>query len=191
MKFFYFLLAVSIVSSSGCGLREREEALEKRENEINQKEQRLLLLEKQLQLKDEALQQRQKSIDSTQMQMSLADSAEINPAIIGNWAVTMRCTVTTCDGSAVGDTKNELWEISYQGKNVIVKAKADNKLVRVYSGLYDENTLQLTAQHEPEAPNTKITVKLTPKTENELEGTREIIRADVCHIVYATTLKKQ
>ena len=191
MKLLYFVLAIVLIFNSGCGLREREDALVKRENEINQKEQRLLLLEKQLQLKEEELVQRQKSMDSTQMQMNLADSAEINPAIVGNWAVTMRCTVTTCEGSAVGDTKNENWQIVYQGTNVIVKAMADNKLVRVYSGIYNDNSLQLTAQQEPEAPNTKITVKANFKTQNELEGTREIIRADVCHIVYALTLKKQ
>ncbi len=191
MKLLYFVLAICLIFNSGCGLREREDALEKRENEINQKEQRLLLLEKQLQLKQEELAQRQKSMDSTQMQMNLADSAEINPAIVGNWAVNMRCTVTTCEGSAVGDTKNENWQIAYQGTNVIVKAMADNKLVRVYSGIYADNSLQLTAQQEPEAPNTKITVKVNFKTQNELEGTREIIRADVCHIVYALTLKKQ
>jgi len=191
MKFIYFLLAIYLVIGSGCGLRQREEALVKKENEINQKEQRLLLLEKQLQLKEEELVQRQKSMDSTQMQMDLADSVQVNPAVVGNWSVTMRCTVTTCEGSAVGDTKNENWQIAYQGANVIVKAMADNKLVRVYSGTFSENSLDLVAQQEPEAPNTKITVKLSFKTPTELEGTREIIRADVCHIVYALTLKKQ
>lgn len=190
MKIIYFIFISLLLLNTGCGLRQREEALEKRENEINQKEQRLLLLEKQLQLKEEDLLQRQKVMDSTLNQYAAADSAIVNPAIVGNWATTMRCTATTCEGSAVGDTKNEQWEIAYQGTNVIVKAKADGNLVRVYSGIYTDNSLQLTAQQEPEAPNTKITVRLTPKNEKELEGTREIVRTDVCHIVYTLTLKK-
>lgn len=190
MKLIYFVFVASLIFCSGCGLREREAALDKRENEVNQKEQRLLLLEKQLQLKEDELAERQKSMDSTQNRFGLSDSAIVNPAITGNWDVTMKCTATTCEGSAVGDTKNERWEIAYQGTNVIVKANADGKLVRVYSGIYADNSLQLVAQHEPEAPNTRITVKLNPKTPTELEGTREIVRTDVCHIVYAVTLKK-
>ena len=190
MKIVYFLFLCLALVSSGCGLREREDALEKRENEINQKEQRLLLLEKELQLKEEELALRQRQMDSTQNQFARKDSAVINPQLIGNWAVTMRCTATTCEGSAVGDTKNETWQIYYQDQNVIAKAISDNKLVRTYTGIYTDNELLLTAQQEPEAPNTKITVRLTPKNENELEGTREIVRTDVCHIVYSITLKK-
>ena len=190
MKKIYFIFICCFFFTSGCGIREREQALEKKENEINQKEQQLLLLEKQLEIKEEALAQMQKSMDSTNQRSDSSNSGVINSNLVGNWAVTMRCTLTTCEGSAVGDTKNEQWEIAYQGTGVIVKASADNKLVRVYSGIFKENSLELTAQHEPEAPNTKITVKLIPKNNLELEGTREIIRADVCHIVYAMTLKK-
>ena len=190
MKKIYFIFICCVFFTSGCGIREREQALEKKENEINQKEQQLLLLEKQLEIKEEALAQMQKSMDSTNQRSDSSYSGVINTNLVGIWAVTMRCTLTTCEGSAVGDTKNEQWEIAYQGTNVIVKASADNKLVRVYAGVFNENSLELTAQHEPEAPNTKITVKLTPKNNLELEGTREIVRADVCHIVYAMTLKK-
>lgn len=190
MKLIYFVLAVSMIFSSGCGMREREEALGKRENEINQKEQRLLLLEKQLQLKHDELQQRQRSMDSTKMQMSLADSADINPAIIGNWTTTMRCTATTCDGSAVGDTKIEQWEMSYQGTTVIVKARADNQLVRTYTGLLNDNSLQLTAQQDEASAQTKMMVRLNMKSATEMDGEREIVRANNCQIVYALTMRK-
>jgi hypothetical protein len=190
MKIFHFFFILCCLVSSGCGLREREDALTIKENEINQKEQRLLLLEKQLQLKEQELLLQQQNMDSTNQLYGASDSVTINRQIIGNWAVNMVCTVTTCEGSAVGDTKNEIWEIYYVDQNVIVQAKADNKLVRTYSGVYADNTLQLTAQQQPEAPDTKITVKLTPKANLEMEGTREITRADVCHIVYALTLKK-
>jgi hypothetical protein len=190
MKKIYFILFCCTLFTTGCGIREREEALEKKENEINQKEQRLLLLEKQLELKENDLAQLQRSLDSTNKRADSLDTGVINTKLVGNWTVTMRCTATTCEGSAVGDTKNEQWEFAYQGTTVIAKASADNKLVRVYSGVFKENSLELTAQHEPEAPNTKITVKLTPKNDLELDGTREIVRADVCNIVYAMTLKK-
>jgi uncharacterized protein (DUF3084 family) len=190
MKFIYLMLIFFASTCSGCGLRERERELEKKENEVNQKEQRLLLLEKQLQLKEDALAQREKEIDTIKQQNVITDSAMINLSLVGKWSVNMRCTETTCEGSAVGDTKNEQWDIEYQNYVVIVKAMADNKLARVYTGAYTENGLQLTAEHEPEAPTTKITARLQQKNTKEMEGIREISRSDVCKIVYAVTMKK-
>ncbi len=190
MKLIYLMLLYFSICSSGCGLRERETALEKRENEINQKEQQLLLLEKQLALKEEALTEREKNIDTLPPQVFVADSALLDTTIIGGWSVNMRCTETTCEGSAVGDTKNEVWTIEYQNKAVIVKAMADKKLVRTYTGTYKENGLQLTAQQEPAAPANKITVNLELKSPDGMEGIREIRRPEECRIVYAVTLKK-
>lgn len=190
MKIVYFIFLGLCLISSGCGLRQREEALEKKENEINQKEQRLLLREKELQLKEEELAQRQRVMDSTQNQFLTNDSAVINPQIIGNWSVTMRCTATTCEGSAIGDTKNETWQIYYQDQNVIIKAFADNKLVRTYTGVHTDRNIQLVAQQDETMPQAKMTVQLNLKTANEMDGTREIVRANNCQIVYALTLRK-
>ena len=105
----------------------------------------------------------------------------------------MNCIATTCSGSAVGDTKSEQWEISYQEKTVVAKAMSDNVLVRVYSGSYSGNLLQLTAQSEESDPGqaAKIAVRLSLLHDNEMEGEREIMRVDDCRIVYALSLKKK
>ena len=179
-----------LVLFSSCGIREREEALEQREKEINQKEQSLLLLQKQLQLKEEDLLRRQQILDSTQ-QLAAQDSALVNPKLPGRWAVTMRCTATTCDGSAVGDVKNEQWDIAYQDRNIIVKAMADGKLVRTYTGAFRENKMLLTAQQEPNTPPVTMTVQLQFRSDTEMEGEREITRANNCRIVYVLSMNKQ
>ncbi len=190
MKLFYLLLIFFAFFNNGCGLRQRELELEKKENDINQKEQKLLLLERQLQLKEEALLQREKEIDTTLIQQPVADSAQVNLSMVGKWTVTMRCTETTCEGSAVGDTKIEQWDIEYQNYTVIVKAYTDSKITRIYSGTYNEAGLQLVAENEPEAPSTKITVRLQQKNPRDMEGIREINRQDACRIIYAVTMKK-
>ena len=183
-----FLLACSLFAS--CGIREREEALEQREKEINQKEQSLLLLQKQLQLKEEDLLLRQKILDSTQL-VANTDSTLVPAHLMGKWAVTMRCTATTCEGSAVGDVKNEQWDVAYQGRNIIVRAMADGKLVRTYTGVFGDNKVQLSAQQEPGAPPVKMVVQLGFRSDNEMEGEREITRANNCRIVYAISMSKQ
>src|SRR4051794_24424190 len=132
MKYRTLLLVMSFVAL-GCGLRDREQELEKRLNEVNQKEQELLLKEKSLQLKEEELAKKEKLVDSSSKNLTDSFFSQ-HPQLPGTWNVTMRCTETTCQGSAVGDTKNEQWEISYQEKTIVAQAFSDNKLVRVYSG---------------------------------------------------------
>lgn len=116
-----------------------------------------------------------------------------HPQLPGKWNVTMRCTETTCQGSAVGDTKNEQWEISYQNNQIVAQAFSDNKLVRVYSGSHNGSTVELAT--EPDNPDpllsTKMIVRIQEIKEKEIRGQREIIRPDNCHIIYSLELKKQ
>jgi hypothetical protein len=107
--------------------------------------------------------------------------------------VRMYCTETSCAGSAIGDTKNEQWEISYQDGSVIAKAMSDNKLTRIYIGTYQNDMLRLTSSHE-ELPSKKVTnmlVRLQIRKPGEMEGQREIQRPENCRIIYGLELKKQ
>ena len=105
----------------------------------------------------------------------------------------MKCTETTCTGSAVGDTKTEQWQIGFENNKVIVTATSNNKLLRLYAGNYVGNSLELTAQQDnaitPQVG--KIVVRLQETKENKLEGQREIIRPEDCRIVYDLQLQKQ
>ena len=173
-----------------CNLRTREETLQKRETALSVKEQELLLKEKTLQLKEEELASKQRAFDSSSRML---DTAKINPAIVGTWAVQMTCTQTNCSGSAVGDTKTETWELSYQKNNIIAKAKVNDDLVRVYSGILTGNALELTETHDASTqPSTKIVVRLQTTSDTKLEGQREITRLNEdCKIVYAMVMEKK
>lgn len=173
-------------------MHKREQELEVKVAELNQKEQELLLKEKSLQLKEEQLAKREKLLDSTANKNSIDTLSSLHPNLPGLWNVTMRCTETTCAGSAVGDTKNEQWEISFENNTVIAKAMSDKKLLRVYSGTYAGNSFELTAQQNnaSDAQAAKMVVRLQKTKENEMAGQREIIRPD-CRIVYALELSRQ
>ena len=190
MKSLLFLLLLTLLLATGCDLRKREEGLQQRESALNEREQQLLLREKSLQLQQEELARQKLALDST----LIADTtAKFNPVLVGAWNAQMTCTETTCPGSAVGDTKTETWEISYQNKNVIAKAKVGEELVRVYSGIYTGNTLELVETADSTVQSTtKMIVRLTIANDNRLEGQREIDRlAEKCKIVYAMTLDKK
>ena len=183
------LVSLALFLLSGCDFREREEALRKRETALSQKEQELLLKEKTLQLQEQELQNRKLAFDSTRN----ADTSHIvNPALVGNWNVKMTCTEATCAGSAVGDTKNETWQLAYQGTALLATAKANNQLVRVYTGFYTGNTIELVEDKTTTvAPSpARMVVRLRLVDSTRLEGEREIVRENNCKVVYALQMEK-
>jgi polysaccharide deacetylase 2 family uncharacterized protein YibQ len=140
-------------------------------------------------LKEEELLKKENSLDST----IKTDTAHIvNSALTGNWLVKMSCTETTCPGSAVGDTKSEQWQISYQMNALIAKAMSNGQLVRIYKGFYTGNTIELIEDRNntSSGPVVKMVVRLQLVDETHLEGRREIIRDD-CKVVYDLQLEKQ
>ncbi|WP_121355579.1 hypothetical protein [Flavisolibacter nicotianae] len=190
MKQIFVFVFVYAGVLSACNQHQKEESLQQKETLLQQKEQELLLKEKKLQAWEEALNIRDQHMDSTQRQ----DTAQrINNALPGNWNVQMTCEETTCAGSAVGDTKNEQWYFSYESNALVVKATADQKLVRVYNGTNTGNAIEL----EESKPSTgaatpsKITVRLHMTDETHMEGQREIARGKECKIVYGMKLEKQ
>jgi len=190
-KTIYFLLLIGL---AGCSVRQREKELEARTNQLNQKEQELLLKEKTLALKEESLKSLEARLDSSTHQKSLPDSlGTYNSSLIGLWIVNMQCIETNCEGSAVGDTKSEQWQISYvDSSSLIVKAMAGNKLVRVYSGKFIGNVLQLSTEQQEASTGqtTRISVRLMPVNDKQMDGKREILRGNDCRILYSLSLKR-
>lgn len=185
-----FLTITLLLFFSGCNLREREKALDERAALLDQKEQELVLKERSLQLREEELMKRFQNADSINVKDS---SGVILPSLPGTWAVKMVCTEATCPGSAVGDIKNESWQISYQQNNILVRAMAGQQLVRIYSGKYNGNEIELseTREGEPAASSAKMTVRLRIVDAMTLEGHREIIRDANCKTVYSVNMTKQ
>ncbi len=161
--------------------------MQNKEAALARKEQELIKKEEALQLREEALAQKVQKLDSTQQ-----DSTFYNSAITGLWNVRMVCIETNCPGSAIGDTKSEIWDISYQNTQVVAKAMTDNTVVRTYLGNYANDLLELRENVElsPNTPATEIVVRLTLLNNNSLEGQRQIIRSGDCRIVYSVQLDK-
>lgn len=191
MKIFLLLSLSLILFGTGCGLQQREVELKRRTDELNNKEQELLARERALEIKAAELAQKEQQPDSS-ASLGVDSFMVQHPQIPGKWHVVMRCTETTCAGSAVGDIKNEQWEISYQGKLMVVRAFADNKLVRVYTGGYNGSSVELSIeQDQPTPAQTNMMVRFQEIEERVIRGQREIVRPDQCHIIYSLELNKQ
>jgi hypothetical protein len=185
-----FILLIMVLATSGCDYRKRESDLQKKEAALYQKEQELLLREKALMMRENDLLTKEQHLDSA----SKADSTHlINQKVVGSWSVKMTCTETTCTGSAIGDTKTEQWNISYQANNLIAKAMDNGKLIRVYTGFYTGNTVELIddRQSTVSQPAAKMVVRLHMVNEITMEGQREITRDNDCKVIYALHMEKQ
>ena len=186
MKLTHFCL-ILVFLLSACNSGDTQDELRRKTLELTEKEQSLNIWAQELKIKEEQLLKREKLVDSATL---LLDSfGTYNPAIIGNWTVTMRCVETTCEGSAIGDTKTEHWDISYDGNTVIAKVIANEKLVRVYKGKMTTKTLQLSVKSEG-ATDARMNVILTVVKEGRMEGQREIIQASGCRVVYTLEVVK-
>lgn len=184
---FLFFFTFSLTS---CGLRQREMEIDQRAKELNQKEQELNLKEQSLLAKEQQLQEREKQIDSTSSVITDSLIRE-HQKIPGTWTVEMVCTDTNCPGSAVGDIKNEQWQIKFQDNLVIASAISNKQLVKIYTGSYFGNLLKLAVQQDSSENTANINVRLIQTKETEMEGEREVIQASGCHILYSLKLKKQ
>lgn len=185
-----FLLAVILLLSS-CNFQQREQELQRKEDSLLRKEADLAILEKSLLLKENELEQREHLLDSVQREDT---NYIIDPKLVGVWNVRMVCTETSCPGSAVGDTKNETWRVSFQGKWLIAAMVSRDQVGRIYTGKYTSDGIYLKGDvdaADTTAANTRIEVRLQVKDNKNMEGLRRIIREGNCVINYDLKLTRQ
>ncbi len=189
MKWIFLLSGIIIFSS--CNLRQREVELNKKLNELSLREQELALKEQKLSIKEQKLSEQQKILDSTTNKVNDSLLREHKKNIQGSWRVDMKCSETNCPGSAVGDVKTELWNIKFEENEVIVNARSNRHLVKIYSGYFVGNLLKLSADLDSAEVNAIINVRLEKTANNEMEGEREVTQANGCQILYTLRLKKE
>ena len=187
MSFLRSLITTLIISSfifTGCGSNENKNLAE----EVNiKKEQELLQWENQLKSKDQKLTIREQRLDSLNQKTDTV--GRYNAELIGEWSARMLCTETSCAGSAIGDTKTEQWNITYDNNRFIVKASSNKVVTRIYTGFYKENNLKLTANQSGDN-ETIITINLREVSEKKMEGIREINQVGTCKIIYSLEIEK-
>lgn len=157
---------------------------------MKKREDSLLFKEKTLQLIEEELAKREQRLDSSE---KIDSFHQIPPSLIGHWETKMTCTESTCKGSAVGDTKTEQWNISYQSNLLLAQAMAQEQLIRVYTGTYTGHTIELVDNRTGTStePPSKMVVRLRLVDSLHMEGQREILRDNDCRVVYALQMEKQ
>lgn len=192
LKYFIFF---GLCLLSSCGLQEQRNQLKQESIILRQKEQELVLRNQELDAREQLLNERQKKMDSVLVGKDTLSG--IYPAIPGRWLVKMVCTDATCPGSALGDTKVEQWAITFQNNMVVAKAMNNKfQLTRIYTGsIAADGQLSLKAQAPNDSLSTRqyaqINIQLKQTRNDAMQGQRDIIQPEGCHITYSLDLKKQ
>jgi len=181
--FIGFILIISFLAA--CVNREDSDELKSREMKVSQKEEELRIFEQQLITRDIELKSREKLLDS--LEYTGDTTGVYNAKLIGNWTVNMKCIETNCEGSALGDTKTERWNIAYHNNRVVVKVMSKNIITRVYLGVYTEAGLALQSKQQD---LTSMSIQLNQLSDTKMEGVREINQGGNCKIVYSVGLSK-
>ena len=100
----------------------------------------------------------------------------------------MTCVETSCSGSAIGDVRNEQWNISYRNDLFIVEGMANGSVNTLYTGLYNGKELQLNSGES--SVGTIISIVLEPGEQGSMSGKREVTQSGGCKIVYKLNLNK-
>ena len=186
LNFIGIILSISFLSA--CSNPEGSDQLQSREKKVSQKEEELKVFEQKLISRDIELRGREKFLDSLE---NIGDTIGIyNSKLIGNWTVNMKCIETSCEGSALGDTKTERWIISYHNSRVIVKVLSKNTITRVYQGVYTETGLTLHSRQLDGDILTSMNIQLNQISDDKMEGIREINQGGRCKIIYSVGLSK-
>jgi hypothetical protein len=193
MKDLIIISLVLLFICSSCSTEEKKRMLAEKAAQLDRREQELQLRQQSLTMKEEELRKKEQQIDSASTRAAADTLARLYPGLPGIYNVTMRCTETTCQGSAVGDTKSEKWQMAIEENQVIVQAMSDQKVIRVYKGGLLGNTIELIAQADTVTAlqGGNMIVRLQQIRENQLRGVREIARQDDCQITYSLDLHKQ
>lgn len=182
MKKIYLLLFSFIIVS--CNNQEAQE-MKARGIALEKLRDSLMVKERELDLKAQELEKREQMLDTT---TNNAPEGIINPNLTGKWQVKMTCVETNCSGSAIGDVRNEQWNLSYRNDLFIVEGLTNGAVNTLYTGLYNGNELQLNADNN--AAGTTISIVLTPAENGTMVGRREVTQAGGCKIFYRLNLNK-
>lgn len=182
MKKIYLLLFSFIMFS--CNNQEAQQ-MKARGVALEKLRDSLLVKERELDLKAQELEKREQMLDTTN---SNVPEGIINPNLTGKWQVKMTCVETNCSGSAIGDVRNEQWNLSYRNDLFIVEGMTNGAVNTLYTGLYNGSELQLNADNQ--ATGTVISIVLTPSEGGVMLGRREVTQAGGCKIFYRLNLNK-
>jgi len=177
--FILFIIPFFLIS---CNNKEKEGRLALREQQLLEKEKAFAQKESEYQ----ALLRMRDSIFSKKDSLK----AMIWPAeIAGTWNGKVICTESNCSDYVVGDQRTDIWEFDSDSTQLVTKIINNNNLIRLYSGKFDNNEINLNFKTDSTAKkNVEMNVLLNDISANKIRGSRTITAGNGCIAKFSVEL---
>lgn len=168
-----------------CDNKENKKELDRREAELFEKE-------KLFAKKEADYQSLLKMRDSL---FSKKDSVEMIrewPAeVSGVWTGKVICTESSCSDYVIGDQRIDTWEFDSDSTQMGCKIINNNKLVRLYSGKYENNEVKLNYKTDSTAEKfVEMNILLNDISATKIKGTRTVTVDNKCTAKFSVELTR-
>jgi len=109
--------------------------------------------------------------------------------VLGTWTGTVVCTESNCTDYVVGDQRVDNWEFDNNSKPLVCKIINNNKLVRLYSGKYENSEIHLQYKTDSTADKSvEMNVVLNEISSTRIRGTRTVTVDNKCLMKFSVEL---
>lgn len=178
-----FLFILTIFQS--CDDTKKNQLLAERENTLLEKE-------KLFAQKESDYQSLIKMRDSLYNKKDTVEIAKAWPAeVYGLWTGKVICTESSCSDYVIGDQRIDTWEFESDSTQLFSKIINDNKLVRIYSGSYENNEVKLNYKTDStSSKNVEMSIIINEFSANKMRGTRSITVDNKCTAKFSVELTR-
>lgn len=178
LRYSPLLLLLAACIFLACTNTEKEDNLRRREAALQQKEAQFAA-----KLQDyDALKAMRDSLDQLPQDSTVV--VQFPAEILGKYNGKMVCTESDCAEHAIGDVRNDVWEILPEAVRITNKSGGN----KVYTGKITDGELKLRNEDTPGTVS-EITLPLPATVGNRLKGSREVKREN-CVSKFSVELEK-
>ncbi|KQS89407.1 MULTISPECIES: hypothetical protein [Chryseobacterium] len=180
-----FILLVLFLIFQSCNDKEKNLQLTERENALLEKE-------KLFATKEAEYQSLLKMRDSIFTEKDSTEVIKKWPAeVFGEWTGKVICTESSCSDYVIGDQRIDTWEFDSDSTQLFSKIVNKNKLVRLYSGKFENNEVKLSYKTDSTAEKTvEMNVLLNEFSPNKIRGQRTINVDNKCMAKFSVELTR-
>lgn len=180
-----FIFLVLFLIFQSCDDKEKNQQLTDRENVLLEKE-------KLFAKKESEYQSLINMRDSIFNKKDSVETVKKWPAeVFGTWTGKVICTESSCSDYVIGDQRIDTWEFDSDSTQLFSKIVNNNKLVRLYSGKFENNEVKLNYKTDSTAEKSvEMNVLLNEISANKIRGTRTVSVDNKCTAKFSVELTR-
>ncbi|KUJ52592.1 hypothetical protein AR685_06135 [Chryseobacterium sp. JAH] len=179
------ILLILLLMFPSCDNKKKSLQLTERENALLEKE-------KNFAKKESEYQSLIKMRDSIFSEKDSVETVKVwPPQVFGSWIGKVICTESSCSDYVIGDQRIDTWEFDSDSTQLFSKIVNNHKLVRLYSGKFENNEVKLHYKTDSTADKSvEMNILLNKISANKIRGTRTVSVDNKCTAKFSVELTR-